>query len=313
MGNAVRTRLTAALCLLFALSAAARGGTPDTGTSAAPGPSALRPPRPAASLGASFSYSAPAGLISRRTGVSGETALGSAAGFSLRAAADLAHLRNIATGDFPGELYRAGLKLTAERGETRLALNLNSNSDRPFHSPSETDLGLNFTALLSDNNGSAWLWGLNYSTRRSFLRGMPLPFITYRYTSKNLMVALPFIIRWQAGRTLAFSASYVPVKYFKAGLSWRPRPFFRAELEGGTVLEQFLPAGRNDKGRALFYEASSVSLKPTLAFSRNFELTPSLGWQFGGLYYTGGRYDEYIAKTRLRGGPSFALSTKYSF
>ena len=312
MGNAVKLHL-AALCFLLPLSAAAQGRPPDTGATAASGPAALRPPKPAASLGASFSYAAPAGLISRRTGVSGETALGTAAGFSLRAAADLAHLRNIAAGDFPGELYRVGLKLTAEKGETRLALNLNSNSDRPFHSPSETDLGLNFMALLSENNGSAWLWGLNYSTRRSFLRGMPLPFITYRYTSRNLMVALPFIIRWQAGRTLALSASYVPVKYFKAGLSWRPRPFLRAELEGGTALEQFLPAGRSDKGRALFYEASYLSLKPSLAFSRNFEITPALGWQFGGLYYTGGRYDEYIGKTRLRGGPSFGLSTKYSF
>lgn len=313
MGDAVRTFLTAALCFLLTLSAAAQGRPPGAGPAPASGHSALRPPRPAASLGASFSYSAPGGLISRRTGVSGETALGSAAGFSLRAAADLAHLRNIAVGDFPGELYRAGLKLTAEKGETRLALNLNSNSDRPFHSPSETDLGLNFTALLSENNGSAWLWGLNYSTRRSFLRGMPFPFITYRYTSKNLMVALPFMLRWQAGRTLALSASYMPVKSFRVGLSWRPLPFFRAELEGGTALEQFLPARRSDKGRALFYETSYVSLKPSLALSKNFEVTPALGWQFGGLYYTGGRYNEYIGKTRLRGGPSFGLSTKYSF
>lgn len=289
--------LSLALCLLLPTAAAAQGG----------------PPKPAATLGASLSYAAPEGLISRRTGFSSEAALGETAGFSLRAAADLEHLRNLAVGYFPGKLYKAGFKLTAEKGDTRLALNLNSNSDRPFNSPSETDLGLTFTALLSENNGSAWLWGLNYSSRRPFLRGMPLPFITYRYTSKTLMVALPFMVRWQASKTLALSASYQPVKYFKAGLSWRPLPFFRAELEGGTALEQFLPAGRKDKSQALYYEASYISLKPSLSFSRAFELTPALGWQFTGLYYTGARYDDYKAKTRLRGGPTLGLSAKYNF
>ena len=290
-------KLKLALCFLLPVSAAAQGG----------------PPKPAASLGASFSYSSPEGLISRRTGVTGEAALGSASGFDLRASADLAHLRGISAGYFPGELYRVGLRLTAEKTDTRLALTLNSNSDRPFDSPSETDLGFNFSALLSESNGSAWLWGLNYSTRRSFARGLPLPFITYRYTSKNLTLLLPFMLRWQASNTLSVSASYQPVKYFKAGLNWRPLPFFRAELEGGIALEQYLPAGRSDKSQALFYEASYISLKPSIALSRRFELTQSVGWQCRGLYYTGARYDDYKAKTRLRGGPTLGLSAKYNF
>ena len=293
----MKLRLTAALGFLLPLSAAAQSG----------------PPKPAAALDVSFSRSAPEGLISRRTGLSGEAALGSAAGFSLRASADLAHLRNIEGGYFPGELYKAGFGLTAENKKIRLAVNLNSNSDRPFNSPSETDLGFTFSKTFAESKGSAWLWGLNYSTRRSFMRGMPIPFITYRYTSRNFMFALPFLARWQASSTLALSASYQPVKYFKAGLNWRPLPFFRADLEGGIALEQFLPAGRSDKSQALFYEASYVSLKPSLAFSRGFELTPALGWQFSGLYYTGARYDDYKAKTRLRGGPALGLAAKYNF
>lgn len=292
----------------------APGSRPLTNQAARPAAAAQGgPPKPAASLTASFSYSAPEGLISRRTSLAGEAALGRAAGFGLRASADLAHLRGISAGYFPGELYRAGFRLTAEKADTRLALTLNSNSDRPFNSLSETDLGFNFSALLSENNGSAWLWGLNYSTRRSFMRGMPLPFISYRYTSKNLTLFLPFMLRWQASSTLSVSASYQPVKYFKAGLNWRPLPFFRTELEGGIALEQYLPAGRKDRSRALFYEASYISLKPSLAFSKNLELTPALGWQFRGLYYTGAHYDDYKAKTRLRGGPSLGLSGKYSF
>jgi len=306
----MRTLSAAALCILLPLSARAQAAPSNPGAAAAP--AASRPARPKSALGASFFYSAPDGLISRRSGLAFETALGSAAGFSLRGTAGLSYLRNTAGGYFPGELYKAAFGLTGERGGTRLALNLNSNSDRPYYSPAETDLGFNYTSTFSENNGSAWLWGLNYSTRRSFARGMPLPFISYSYTSEKFMFVLPFMARWQASRTLALSASYQPVKYFKVGLNWRPLPFFRAELEGGTALEQFLPARRKDKSQALFYEISYISLKPSLALSRRLELTPGLGWQFSGLYYMGARYDDYNAKVRLRGGPVIGLSARYA-
>lgn len=300
MGNKMKRILAAVLYLLSPIPAAAQWGQ-------------FGPPRPAASLGAFFSYAAPEGLISRRSGVSGEAALGSAGGFALRVSADLAHLRGISAGYFPGELYKAGLAVTADNGETRLSVNLNSNSDRPFNSSDETDLGFTLLAPFSRNGGGSWYWGLNYSSRRSFVRGRPLPFITYRYVSETFMFVLPFMARWQATPELALSATYQPVKYFKAGLTWRPRPWLRAELEGGTALEQFLPAGRADKEQALFYEASYISLKPTLVFSQRFELTPGLGWQFGGLYYTGRRYDDYKAKSRLHGGPSAGLAARYLF
>ena len=50
-----------------------------------------------------------------------------------------------------------------------------------------------------------------------------------------------------------------------------------------------------------------------MSFTRSFELTQPVGWQFRGLYYTGTRYDDYKAKSRLRGGPTLGLSAKYSF
>lgn len=273
-------------------------------------PFAARPLKPAAALSVYSSYAAPEGLISRRTGITSEAALGSAGGLAFRALADMAHIRSLCSGYFPGELYRMAFGLTAEKRRTRLALSLNSNSDRPFNSPSETDLGFNFSRDLSAGSGT-WIAGLNYSTRRSFMRGMPMPYLGYRYTTKDLTLVLPFMARWQASRSLALSASYQPIKYFKAGLSWSALPRLRADLEGGLALEQFLPAGRADKSQELFYQTSYISLKPSLLFS-NLEITPAVGWQFSGLYYMGTRYDDYKAKTRLRGGPTIGLSLKYA-
>jgi len=315
----VKFRLPA-LCLLLSAPALAGGAPPpdaQVSSRAAPGaagaPAYGRPAKPAAALSLYTAYAAPEGLISRRTGAAGEAALGKAAGVALRATADLAHIRSLGGGYFPGELYRAAFGLSAEKGRTRLAVNLNSNSDRPFNSPSETDLGFTFTHDLPDGGRSTWLLGVNYSTRRSFLRGVPLPFLGYRYATKDLTLVLPFLVRWQATRRLAFSASYQPVKYFKAGLNWRPRPYFRADLEGGLALEQFLPAGRSDKSEELFYQTAYLTLKPVVSLSSKFEVTPALGWQFSGLYYRGARYDEFKDKVRLRGGPTCGLSAKYAF
>lgn len=284
--------------LLGPLPAAAQGG---------------RPPAPAASLTANFNYATPDGLISRRSGLLGEAALGELAGLKLRLAAEGAHLRSLGPDHFPEELYKTDLRLSAEDKKTRLALHLTSNSDRPFHSPSETDLGLNFSRTFSEKGPHAWLWGLNYSTRRTFLRGMPMPFIGYRYTTDTLTIVAPFMARWQATKTVSFSASYLPVRNFRLAANWRPRPYFSAELEGGSVLEQFLLAGRADKGEAFFYEAQYITLKPSLSLSRHLQVTPSLGWQLKGVYYDGSSYDTHHGKKQVGGGPSLGLGVKYNF
>lgn len=290
---------TILLALLLApLPAAAQGG---------------RPPAPAASLGTSFSYASPDGLITRRAGLSGEAALGEIAGLKLRLAVEGAHLRSLGSDHFPEELYKTDLRLSAEDKKTRLGLNLGSSSDRPFHSPSETDLGITFSRTFSEKGPHAWLWGFNYSTRRSFLRGMPFPFIGYRYVTQDLTIIAPFLARWQASKKVSFSASMQPPKYFRLAAVWRPLPFVSAELEGGTALEQFLPAGRPDKGEAFYYETSYLTLKPSVYVTRRLQLTPSLGWQFRSSHYTGSSYDDHRGRTRLPGGPMFSLAAKHDF
>ena len=290
----------AAAALLFLLPAAAWAGA---GT----------PPKPPGALDAVFSYCSPEGFISRRTELRGTSALGRAGGMAFRTETSLTHIRTIENGYFPPELYKTALLLTAEDRTTRLSVNLNSDSDKPFYSPAETDLGFNFSRTFSEHGAHAWIFVLNYSTRRTFARSVPLPFITYRYASKDLFFLFPFLARWQASRNLSFSASYHPVKYYKLSAHWRRSPEFSVVLEGGAGLEQFLPAGRPQKGSALYYETSFVSLKPELVLAERLRLGAALGWQFRGMYYTGRTYNDYQAKTRIGGGPCAGLSAGYSF
>lgn len=289
--------LSALLCLLtLAAPAAAQfGGPPET------------------ALGTAF-LSSDDKLALRRTSLNGGAMLGTAGAFKLNLNGSLTHIQSSASNYFPGELYRTALNLSANDHGLRLAMMLNSDSDKPYYSAKETDLGFNVMKELPEpGTRGLWMLGLNYSSRRSFLRGIPIPYVSYKYAGEKLMIVLPFMLRWQAGKELAFSASWQPVKYYKLGVNWRPGKIFSADLEGGTGLEQYLVARRTDKGDSLYLETSYITLKPALRLSRRLELGASLGWQFSGRYYTGHRYDEYHYKHRTGGGGIGGVSLKYVF
>lgn len=272
-----------------------------------------RPKKPRAALSAVYSHSSLANMKVTRAGARGEALLGRAGTLELRAIAEASRINTHSSGYFPSQLYKTGFTITAENKATRLAVNLNSNSDEPFYSPSETDLGFNFSRTFSERGAHAWLFGLIYSTRRSYARSLPLPFITYRYASKDLFLLFPFMLRWQASAEISFTASYQPVKYYRLSANWRPAPFFNATLEGGTTLEQFLLAGRPVKGEALYHETSFLLLKPEFYLSRRLRLGAELGWQFSGAYYTGRAYDDHRNRTSAGSGRRAGLAAGYSF
>lgn len=291
----------AAVLLCLPLPAAAQGIT------------AARPPKPAFAAEAALNYAAPDGLVSRRSELRAEAALGRAGGLELRAAASGAHIRALADGYFPPELYKAGLTLSAEDERTRAWLTLNSNSDRPYRSPSETDLGAHFTRTFSESGPHAWYYGLMYSTRRSFMRAVPLPFVGYRYTSREFQLVFPFMARWQVSKTVALSASYQPVRYYRLSAGWRPVPFAGVVLEAGKALDQFFLAGRPHKAEALYAETNFASLKPELAVSKRLKFAAELGCQWRGRYFTGRTYDDHHSKVRTGSGGVAGLSARYAF
>jgi hypothetical protein len=264
-------------------------------------------------LAASFSFSGD-GLHTRRQSLSAGAALISTGTFRLRASGSAAELQTSDGGYFPRRLYKDALALNAETDGLRAGITLNSDSDKPFYSPAETNLGLTVTKELPDGDAhGVWLLGLNYSTRRSFWRSVPMPFLAYRYVSDKLTVMAPFMASWRPVKTLTFSASWQPVKYYKLGVKWATARGLAAELEGGTGMEQYFLAGRADRNDALYLQTSFITLRTPVKITDRLELAPSAGWNFGGLYYTGSRYDDYRDKMRVKAGPSCGLSARYSF
>ncbi|HBE88028.1 MAG TPA: hypothetical protein DDW67_02680, partial [Elusimicrobia bacterium] len=281
-----KLNLATLLALLAAPAAAQWGGPPEPGSSAK----------------TSFSI-AGGDLRERRSGLETSVALGKAGAYAFSLSGGLEHMNTSGRGYFPGELYKASLGLSARNGGVSFSLGARSDSDRPYNSSSETDLGFNFTRELGKNGSrGVWLAGLNYSSRRSFLRGLPVPFVSYRYISEKWTVFVPFMVQWRPGGDMSYSFRWRPVRYFSLAAAWRPPGPFGAELEGGIGLEQFLLAGRPDTGDSLYLETPFIAFKPSMRLPGRFTLTAEAGWHFDGRYYTGRKYDDHGLQTDIDGG-----------
>lgn len=264
-------------------------------------------------LAVTSAFSGRSGFDSRAAGFKSSFTLGRLGEYSFGGSADATHLRTWAGSDFPGELYETSLGLRARGKNWSFGAGLRSNSDRPYNSPSETDLSLDASATLARRGPHTVLFGLNYSTRRSFLRGIPFPYVSYSYTSENLTVFFPFALRWKTSEAGELTASYFPPRYFSLGYSQKVSPAVTLGLSGGLLLTQYLPAGRPNKDYALFLEQPHAGLRTTVTPAKGYEVSLWTAWGFKGRYFTGEQYDDRHAKTSVGAGPAAGLTLKKNF
>lgn len=265
------------------------------------------------SLLLSSAFSGRDGFDSRSAGLSAALGLGRAGGYALSASAGLEHHRTWTGGWFPAEVYDASFGLRAAGKKWSFGTGARSNSDRPFNSPSETDVNLDASTVLRRRGPHAVMFGLNYSSRRSFLKGVPFPYLSYSYTGERLTVFFPFALTWKFTEASSLQASYFPPRYFSLSVSRKFSPALTLALSGGVQLRQYLLAGRADKDQALFLEQTQAGLKTSLTPAKGWEASLWTGWGFRGRYYSGEQYDEHRAVTRTGAGPLLGLNLKKLF
>lgn len=264
-------------------------------------------------LALSSSFSGREGFDSRSTGLSGTFALGRAGGYVFSGTAALEHHRTWTGGWFPGEVYDADLGLRAAGRRWSFGAGARSNSDRPYNSASETDFSLDANRVLSRRGPHSLLFGVNYSSRRSFLRGVPFPYLSYSYVGERLSLFLPFLLKWKLSESSDLSASYFPPRYFSLSLSRRLSPALALAATGGVQLRQYLLAGRPDKDQSLFLEQPSAGLRATLTSAGKKEAALWAAWGFRGFYYAGEQYDDRLRKTAVGAGALLGVTLKAPF
>lgn len=293
----MKIRILALLLLLPSLAPAQGRGRPPAGDS----------------LQFSSSFSGRDGFDARSAGASAAFGLGRTGGYALSASAGVEHHRTWTGGWFPAEVYDASFGLRAAGKKWTFGAGARSNSDRPFNSASETDINLDASTVLRRRGPHSVMFGLNYSSRRSFLKGVPFPYLSYSYTGERLTVFFPFALTWKFSEASSLQASYFPPKHFSLSVSRKFTRSLTLALSGGIQLRQYLLAGRADKDQSLFLEQTQAGLKASLTPAKGWEAALSAGWGFKGRYYSGEQYDEHRAVVRTGAGPLLGLNLKGSF
>ena len=283
------------LCLLLPAAAAAQ----SQDSAGDPGRADLKRPW----FGAAAGYSDSSGLAYRSGRLSGSAPLGR--GFALDGG--FSDHRILRDGWLPGELYDAGLRLSGKAGRYAFSAGLRSASDRPFHSVHETDLSLNASRTIRSEGRHRLSFGLAYSSRRSFARGMPFPYLLYGYYSEKLVFNLPFSAEWRPSRALALSAAYVPPKYLRAGVSRRFSDRLRLKAEYASGALQYDLAGRQDKSYSVFIEQRTAGLWTFYGPAGDYYLSLWTGWTLGGSYYSGKTYDEHRDERSTGSSPAVSI------
>lgn len=292
------TMKTAALLLLLSLPlpAAAQGLGPGID------PSRPEIKRSYAAFG--LGYADAEGLDHRSASLGGNAVLGK--GISLESG--FAVHRITRDGWLPGKLYNAGAALNYRSGRYSFSGGLRSSSDRPFYSRHETDLGLTASRELSSRGPHRLSFGLTYSSRRSFARGVPFPYLLYSYRTEKFTFLAPFSASWRPSPEYELSASYMPPKSFRAGVSRK----LSDKLSLGTYYYygtlQFDLARRPDKDYTTFIEQHNAGLSVNYTRSKDRFIRVYAGWAIRGRYYNGRTYDEHRDSAPIRSGLGAGLS-----
>lgn len=258
-------------------------------------------------VSASAGYSDAGGLTKRSGGASAGVPLGEAAGAKFTLNAAFFHNRILEDGWLPAELYDAGLQLAARGEKNFVTAGVRSSSDRPFNSLDETDLSANFARTVSKSGPHSVSAGLTYSTRRSFARHIPFPYVAYNYNSEKFSFRLPFSVSWRPEKAYEFSAAYMPPKYCQLSASVKASAALTLKAEYTYSAAQYDLAGRADKKDSVFVEQPNAGLRTIYRAGDAWIFALYTGSSLGGRYYRGRTYDNYRDKVHLSGAPAVSL------
>lgn len=261
------------------------------------------------SLEAGFYTASAGGSPSREARAAASSPLGSAGPWKLRLSVSAAHLRSEDDGYFPGEIWKTGAALSARNGRFSWAAGARSNSDRPFADADTADFTGDFSYAVTTGTHRLSA-GLNFSSNRSFWRGLPFPYLLYSYMSESTQFSLPFFLRTRAADGLWLTFSYIPVSNWRASARLETGESAYWELETYSKLEQYLPYGRPDPDLRLYRQTAAALLKRGLALGGGLSAEVSAGYAFSNSYFTGESYDDVNDKVRLGGGLMAGLSLR---
>lgn len=194
------------------------------------------------------------------------------------------------------------------------SVTIGSPSDRPFASIRETSLSANLTYRVpASTPRDQWLFFVNQSNTRGFLRWIPLPGFGYlfdRSQSFKLFLGVPVVgFFWMPSRTWMVNGFYFPVQSGQLQVSHFVK-FMRFYLGFRSGEDVYLRAGRDDIRDRLF----SVEMDGHFGISSPLSkvLSADLGtrYVFRRYYYEGKNFGDRKTARRLDLDPATNVTLK---
>ncbi len=214
---------------------------------------------------------------------------------------------------FPVDLYKIKYSLSGETDKKWLKFNFNSYSDVPFYSIDTVNLGFNGGWTFWQKGNHSLIFGLFYESLSSFLGGLPLPILYYKYKSKNVYLLFPFVLHYQINSKNSFLITYFPVRNIKMSYIYHPVRPFVISFEVEIKLHTYYLAHRKNKDELLFYETKTIGIRPDFYMNHHFKLSGFIGYSFNGKYYKGEKYDEFLDLEKIKNSIFVNFGGKYYF
>lgn len=278
-----------------------------------PGPGGGPPGPSAPSAGAGWECFGGDDLRAQRWSVEGGVPLaarpqeGVFAGFRVHAS----ELQTRAEGYLPPSLFRIRPALAAQVRRDSFELTGASESDRPYASLDETQLGATWTRRFDLGRRHSLAAGANYQSNRSFLPDVPLPVVSWTYRRDSLLVVagVPFAsVRWTPVERLTLAARAAPGLSGSASAEWRLSPRASMALEAAAEHEAYLLRGRDDPDERLELSRRTVAGRIAFRGVAGGELALRAGWASGMRYDTGEPMGDRDRRERLEDAPVAGVS-----
>ncbi len=171
-----------------------------------------------------------------------------------------------------------------------------SASDKLFNSKHEISLRGDLFLKVPTTEKNAWLFFLDYSNTREFLRQIPIPGVAYWYEPSNTfraVIGAPITsIKYKPFDPLSLDISYFFVRSISAKASYELNKKLSVYTDFNWDNELYLRAERENNRYRLFYYDKTVSVglkfKPWKYFSINIEG----GYSFDRFFFEGKEYDD---------------------
>ncbi|MFH1060786.1 MAG: hypothetical protein V1797_19160 [Pseudomonadota bacterium] len=197
-------------------------------------------------------------------------------------------------------------------------LRIDSASDKPFRSESESGFNASLFLRLPASGKNAWLLLLNYDYNRDFLGGSPIPGAAYWYEPNDqlqALIGLPLAnVRYRPLKDLTLTGAYIVPTTLYTRASYRLARPFSVFLGYEMFNDRWWLADRTREENRLFYYQKRGLAGFDYILARGLRLEVMGGYSFDRLMFMGENWgDRDQERVDIADGPFVSGQLSYRF